>query len=246
MPVTHFADLIVQVSSYAQQWVERAKAVGQELNQGVGKWLFPFCHFRESVPLVLLLGVAQSLIPTLLIATARAEGGPSPHHGSGSAKSAQSAWVESGQKFRSQPQRAVLISRLEPEASSGTSPESPKITSRALPGQVIEPLISSRSYDFRGENLPVNPDPVTAWKGNPSRYSLLSWQPGNSVGRSGIEKVNRRDATFGSSAMTITDGRTPGDGLETQFRPLIEIHVGAYKLPIFLDAPNPQADWPRW
>jgi hypothetical protein len=46
--------------------------------------------------------------------------------------------------------------------------------------------------------------------------------------------------------MTIPDKRTPADGLGTQFRPLLEIHLGAYKLPLFLDAPNAQADWPSW
>jgi hypothetical protein len=175
-------------------------------------------------------------------ATARAEHSSSPHSGSGCVKSAPSGWVESGDTFRSQPQRSVLTSRVEPEPSSGTGPGRLRITSATSPGQ-IEPLMGTRTYDSKGDNIPISPDPVTNWKGNATQYSLLSR---SSVGRSEIVKVDRGDAAFGFRAMTITDRRMPAGGLETQFRPLIGVHLGAYKLPIFIDGPNPQTEWPRW
>jgi hypothetical protein len=42
-----------------------------------------------------------------------------------------------------------------------------------------------------------------------------------------------------------TDLRMPVDGVSAHFRPLLEIHLGAYELPIFLYVPNPQTNWPR-
>jgi hypothetical protein len=243
MLVTHSTDLVVKVPSYYRQWVERDKAALQKLNDRVRKRLSASKHCPASVCLLLCVA-AQCLIPTLLSATALAEDAAVPQHGSDSVKGAQSGWVVSPVPYRSQPEQGMRISRLEPEVAIGTA-ANPRIVSASFPGREIEPSMSSRTDEVRRNTEPTSPDPVTALQRNTTRYSLLSWPRGGSVVHSETEEVNGGIATFGSGVMTIPDKRTPADGLGTQFRPLLEIHLGAYKL-LFLDAPNAQADWPSW
>jgi hypothetical protein len=79
-----------------------------------------------------------------------------------------------------------------------------------------------------------------------ARYSLLSWPRRSSFAHIEADEVNRRNAIFGSTDLTIADARMPANGIRPLFRPLLEIQLGAYKLPIFLYVPNPQANRPSW
>jgi hypothetical protein len=73
-------------------------------------------------------------------------------------------------------------------------------------------------------------------------YSLLFWPRTSLFTQIEAEGVNRRNAIFGSTDLTIADSLIPANGITPHFRPLLEIQLGAYKLPMFLYVPNPQAN----
>jgi hypothetical protein len=78
------------------------------------------------------------------------------------------------------------------------------------------------------------------------RYSLLSWARTSLFAQIEADEVNRRNASFGSTELAIADSRMPADVITPHFRPLLEIPLGAYKLPISVYVPNPQANQPSW
>jgi hypothetical protein len=245
MSVKHSTELILQLLSYLRQGAERPTAVCQKMSQAVGNRLCPSKHRREGFLVILLLCAVQCLIPIFLAATSLAEDAAAPHHGPDSVKRAQSGSVVSPDAHRSQPEPAALISMLEPDVASGTSTNRPGIARAPSRGQVLEPSITSRTYNLTGGYLPIS-HPVTAPDRKTPRYSLLSWPLSSSFAHTEADEVNRRNAIFGSSELTIADARMPANGPGGSFSPLLEIHLGAYKLPVFLYAPNPQANWPRW
>lgn len=76
-------------------------------------------------------------------------------------------------------------------------------------------------------------------------YSLLSWQPETIVFADiQADEVNRSTAIFSSDPLTVTNAQTQAE--TPHFRPLGEIKIGAYKLPIFLYMPNRQVDQLSW
>ena len=88
-------------------------------------------------------------------------------------------------------------------------------------------------------------EPQVASDRKTPRFSLLSCLQGSSCLHPDADEVNGRNAIFGSTELTPADLRMPVDGVSAHFRPLLEIHLGAYKLPIFLYAPNLQSNTPR-
>ncbi len=211
----------------------------------VAKRLSPSKYPREGFVVILLLCAVQCLIPTFLTATALAEDGAAPHHGRDSVRRAQCGWVVSPDACRSRPEPGVLISMLEPEVASGSGTHRPGIAPASSCGQVLERSITSRTYNLTGDYVPTS-HPVTAPDRKTPRYSLLSWPRSSSSAHTKADEVNRRNSIFGCSELTIADARMPATGPGADFRPLLEIHLGAYKLPVFVYAPNPQVNWPRW
>jgi hypothetical protein len=106
--------------------------------------------------------------------------------------------------------------------------------------------VSHRRAQARHRAHQPRPRDSPATRYNSLQPAFLAARRLGSVAHSETDEVNRGVATFGSGVMTIPDQRTPADGLGTQFRPLLEIQLGAYKPPLFLYAPNAQADWPSW
>jgi len=136
---------------------------------------------------------------------------------------------------------------LEPEVASGTGTNRPRIAPAPSTRQLREPSISSCTYQLRDDYMFTSHDPVTAQDRRTPRFSILSCPQRSSFAHIDADKVDGRNAIFGSSTeLTIADLRMPADGISAHFRPLLEIHLGAYKLPIFLDTANPQTNWPRF
>lgn len=77
-------------------------------------------------------------------------------------------------------------------------------------------------------------------------YSLLSSPRMSLFVQIEADQVNRRNAIFGSTTWPIANERMQDDGITPHFRPLLEIPLGANKLPLFLYVPNPQANLLSW
>jgi hypothetical protein len=243
MLVKHFTKPIVQLLSYLKRSGKRPTAVcHQKISQAGGNRLSPSKHPREHSLVILVLCAIQCLIPTFLTATALAGDAAAPHHGCHSVKRAQGGSVVSpdGQRPRQKP--AVLISMLEPEVAGGTGSNRPTIAPAPSRGQVLKQAITSRSFKHTGDYVPTSA--MTAPDRKPPRYSLLSWPQSSSFAYTEAAEVNRKIALFGSSEVTIPDARMQ-NGPGGNFRPLLEVHLGAYNLPVFLSGPNPEASWPR-
>jgi hypothetical protein len=78
------------------------------------------------------------------------------------------------------------------------------------------------------------------------RYSLVAWPRTSLFAQIESDEINRSNAISGSTTLAISDVRLLADGITPHFSPLLEIQLGAYKLPLFLYVPNPQADQPSW
>jgi hypothetical protein len=176
-------------------------------------------------------------------ATALAHGAAAPYRDAASLKGAQIGGFLSHDAYRSQPKPGVLIGMLEPEVAGGTGTNRPGIAPAPSTDQVREPSISSCTYEFRNDYMFTSRDSVTAQDRKTPRFSLLSCPQRSSF--SDADKVNGKNAIFGSTELTIADLRMPANGVSPHFRPLLEIHLGAYELPISLYTPN-QTDWPRY
>ena len=166
-----------------------------------------------------------------------------PHRGADSVKRAKSGWAASHDAYRSQPEPGVLTGTLEPEATSGTGMNRPRIEPASSIGQARETSISSRTYELSGDYVPGSHDAVTAPDRKTPRFILLSWPQRSSFTLTEADEANR-NAIFASNELAITDVRMPVDGIRAHFRPLLEISLGAYKLPISLYVPNSQTNWP--
>jgi hypothetical protein len=134
---------------------------------------------------------------------------------------------------------------LDPQFASGTATNRPAIAPAPVTGQVREPSTISRTNELRGDYVLTSRDPVTGRDRNAPPFGLLSCPQSSSCAHTDTGKVNGRNAIVGSTEWSVADLRMPVDGVIGQFRPLLEIHLGAYKLPIFLYSPNPQTNWPR-
>ena len=242
MPRQHSRELLVQLLSYVRR-AEYPTAACQKLGRAVGNLPSPSKHSHEGFLVILLICAVQCLIPTLSTTTALAEDAATPHHGSDSVKRAQSGSVVSPESHRFRPEPVAQISMLEPEVAGGTSTNRPGIDRAPSRGQ--EPSIISRTYELTGDYVPTSHF-TTAPDREPPRYTLLSWPRNSSFAHAEAAKVSRREAISGSSELTIADAQMAANGPGRNIRPLLEIHLGAYKLPVFLYAPNPEASWPRW
>ncbi len=215
--------------------------------QMVTRLIWAWCVTTVVATLCLLTGWASAAEPAAAPspAAALAQDAAAPHRGSDSEKRVQGGWVLSYDAYRSQPKPGALIGMLEPQVASGTGTNRPRIAPAPSTGQVREPSFSSRNYELRGDYVLTSHDPVTAWDRKTPRFSLLSCPQSSSCAHTDAGEVNGRNATFGSTEVTLADLRMPMDGASAHFRLLLEVHLGAYKLPIFLYAPNPQTNWPR-
>ena len=134
---------------------------------------------------------------------------------------------------------------LEPKVASGTGTNRPGIApspARAT-SQVREPSISSCTNEIRGDYVFTSHDPVTGQDRKTPPF--LSCPQRSSFANTDANKVDGRNEIFGfSTKLTSADLRMPADGISEHFRPLLEIRLGAHKLPIFLYAPDPRTNWP--
>jgi hypothetical protein len=242
MPAQHCRQILVQLLSHVRR-AEYPAAAGQKLGRAVGNLRSPSKHPHEGFLVILLICAVQCLIPTFSTATVLAEDAATPHHDSDSVKRAQNGSFVRPEAHRPRPEPAAQISMLEPEVASGTSTNRPKV--EPAPSRVQEPSIISRTYELRGDYVPTSHS-TTAPDEKPPRYTLLSWPRNSSFAYAEAAEVSRRKAISGSSALSIADAQMAANGPGGNIRPLLEIHLGVYKLPVFLYAPNPEASWPRW
>ena len=72
------------------------------------------------------------------------------------------------------------------------------------------------------------------------RYGFLSWTDLRSFARTPTYQVDGDHTVLHSGTLLEADARMSVDQAKTQFRPLAEIHVGSYYLPIVLSVPDSQ------
>jgi hypothetical protein len=78
------------------------------------------------------------------------------------------------------------------------------------------------------------------------RHSLLSWPRTSLFAVIEADEVSRRNAISGSTDLTKADPLMRADEKTEHLRPLLEIPLGVYKLPVFLYVPDRQVDQPSW
>jgi hypothetical protein len=165
-----------------------------------------------------------------------------PHRDSGSEKREQSGSVLS---YDAQTRPAVLIGMLEPQFAGGTGTRRPRIAPAPFTGQAPEPSTSSHAYEPGGDFRLSSHDPVTGQDQKTPPFGILSCPQGSQCSPTDTGKVNGGNAISGATDLSVADLRMPVDGVTAHFRPLLEIHLGAHELPIFLYSPDPQNNWPR-
>jgi len=72
------------------------------------------------------------------------------------------------------------------------------------------------------------------------RYGFLSWTDLRSFARTPTYQVDGDHTVLHSGTLPEADARMSVDQAKTQFRPLAEIRMGSYNLPIVLSVPNSQ------
>lgn len=241
MQLGHFARLIIDPFGGLELGTDRAGKSCKNAKQAVANHPVLFERNRQCSLLILLVCAVQCVIPYLSAATALAQDKTVTHSG------AFRGSVMAPETRRPQAEPTALISMLEPAVVGGSGANRGIITPG--PSHTRVPARSSISRVCK-----VSPDCVSASNSAaaPDRDPERDTQPYGFPSSRWDTSLRDTEADSADGGYVLDSGklgngppRMLADGPRDDFKPLINIDLGGYQLPVFLYTPEPQAHWPH-